>query len=310
MESHIRGRWNLLMFGFVVSAALPPVSEARVVRFVVEQRRSFASGIEWGFAGPYERLDGTAYMEVDPRNPVNAVIVNLDKAPKNERGMVAFSSPFFILKPVDMRRGNHKLFYAINNRGNKIDIGFRAFPAPTGDSNNPLTAADVGTNNILLRLGYAIVDAGWQGDVAPGNNRLVPNFPVATQPDGSPIVGRLRIEYSDRTIPDAGTFTLNLEGNPAFVSYETADTNTAHSTLTVRDDVDAPRTPIASDRWAFGSCPQGPGSLKPSTTDICLFDGFRADKLYELIYPAMNPKVMGLGYAVTRDIGSFLRNQT
>jgi hypothetical protein len=300
----------ILMFGFVVSASLSRVSEARVVRFVVEQRRSFASGIEWGFAGPYERLDGTAYMEVDPRNPVNTVIVNLDKAPKNERGMVEYSSPFFILKPVDMRRGNRKIWYGINNRGNKSEIGNRAFPAPTGDSNNPLTVADVGANNILLRLGYAIVDAGWQGDVAPGNNRLVPNFPVATQPDGSPIVERLRIEYSDRTIPDVGAFTLTLEGNPAFVSYETADTDTAHSTLTVRDDVSAPRMPIASDRWAFGSCPDGPGSLKPSTTDICLYDGFRADKLYELIYPAMNPKVMGLGYAVTRDIGSFLRNQT
>ena len=71
------------MFGFVAGVSQQRVSEARVVRFVVEQRRSFASGIEWGFAGPYERLDGTAYMEVDPRNPVNAVIVNLDKAPMN-----------------------------------------------------------------------------------------------------------------------------------------------------------------------------------------------------------------------------------
>src|ERR1700687_622177 len=111
MTSHIRGRCITLMFGFVVCAFPPRVSEARVVRFVVEQRRSFASGIEWGFAGPYERLDGTAYMEVDPRSPVNAVIVDLDKGPKNARGMVEFSSPVFILKPVDMRRGNHKLFY-------------------------------------------------------------------------------------------------------------------------------------------------------------------------------------------------------
>jgi len=300
----------MLMFGFAMAVGAPRSSEARVVRFVVEQRRSFASGIEWGFAGPYERLDGTAHMEADPRSQEDAVIVNLDKAPKNERGMVEFSSTFFILKPVDMRRGNHKLFYAINNRGNKIDIGNRAFPAPTGNSNDPLTAADVGENNLLLRLGYAIVDAGWQGDVAPGSNRLFPNLPVATQADGSPIVALLRIEYSDRTIPDAGTFTQTLEGNPSFRSYETADTDTAHSTLTVRDDVDGPRMPIASDRWAFGSCPAGPASLTPSTTDICLFDGFQSEKLYELIYPAKNPIVMGLGYAVTRDIASFLRNQT
>jgi hypothetical protein len=284
-------------------------SQAGVVRFVVEQRRIFADGMSFGAVGPYERLDGTASMEVDPRDPLNAVIVNLDKAPKNARGMVEFSAPFFILKPVEMARGNHKIFYGINNRGNKQSLGyFNNVPSGPG-INNPLTAADAG-NGFLLRQGYTIVDAGWQGDVAPGNNRLVPDFPVATNADGTPIVARVRIEYSDRTIPVAGTFTLTLEGSPNFRSYETADSDTAHSTLTVRDAVDGAKVPIPAERWAFGRCPTGPGSLVPTTTDICLFDGFRADRLYELIYPAKNPTVMGLGYAVTRDVASFLRYQT
>jgi hypothetical protein len=88
-----------------------------------------------------------------------------------------------------------------------------------------------------MRLGYTIVDAGWQGDVAnvPGSNVLFPDLPVATQPDGSPIIAAVRIEYSDRTIPATGTFSLPLEGSPSFDSYPTADTNTAHSPLTVRD---------------------------------------------------------------------------
>jgi len=284
-------------------------AEARVVRFVVEQTRSFAGGVSWGTTGPYERLDGTAHMEVDPHDPLNAVIVNLDKAPRNARGMVEFSSPFYMLKPVDMTRGNHKIFYGVNNRGNaSAGIASRSFP-PVPATNNPLTAADAG-DGLLLRLGFAIVDAGWQGDVAPGNNRLFPNLPVATQPGGSPIVAAVRIEYTDRTIPQAGTFTLTLEGSPLFRSYETADINTAHSTLTVRSEVQGIKVPIPSDHWAFGSCPTGPASLVPTTTNICLFDGFRHDKLYELIYPAKNPMVMGLGYAVTRDIGSFLRYQT
>jgi hypothetical protein len=301
----VRNSLILFAIGFLVAAALAQPSEARVVRFVVEQQRSFADGMEWGATGAYERLDGTAYMEVDPRDPLNVGIVNLDKAPRNDRGMVEFSAPFFILKPVDMARGNHKIFYSINNRGNQ---GFARFNFAES-TNNPLTVADAG-DGFLMRLGYTIVDAGWQGDVAPGNNRLFPNFPVATQPDGSPIVAAVRIEYSDRTIPQAGTFTLTLEGSPNFRSYETADTDPAHSTLTVRDRVDGPKVPIPSDRWAFGTCPTGEGSLVPTTTDICLFDGFRADQLYELIYPAKDPIVMGLGYVVTRDIGSFLRYET
>jgi Alpha/beta hydrolase domain len=297
----------LLAVGSLVAAALAPPSEARVVRFVVEQQRAFAGGAEWGTTGAYERLDGTAYMEVDPRDPLNAGIVNLDKAPRNDRGMVEFSAPFFMLKPVDMARGNQKVYYAVNNRGNKSGL-LSLPPAPLLPStNDPLIYAGDG---LQLRLGYTIVDAGWQGDVAPGNNRLFPNFPVATQPDGSPIVAAVRIEYSDRTIPRAGTFTLTLEGSLNFRSYETADTDPAHSTLTVRDTVDGPKVPIPSDRWAFGTCPTGEASLVPTTTDICLFDGFRADQLYELIYPAKNPMVMGLGYAVTRDIASFLRYET
>jgi hypothetical protein len=288
---------------------LSAAAEAGVVRFVVEQTRSFAGGMAFGTTGAYERLDGTAYMEVDPNDPLNAATVNLDKAPRNARGMVEFTAPFFILKPVEMARGNHKLFYGVNNRGNKQTLGYFNF-VPSGPGiNDPITAADAG-DGFLMRLGYTIVDAGWQGDVAPGGNRLFPNFPVATQPGGSPIVAAVRIEYSDRTIPQAGTFTLTLEGSPSFRSYETADNNTAHSTLTVRSEVAGAKVPIASDRWAFGTCPTGQASLVPTTTDICLFDGFRADKLYELIYPAKNPMVMGLGHAVTRDIGSFLRYQT
>jgi len=205
-----------------------------------------------------------------------------------------------------MGHSNHKIFYGLNNRGNKLEIARFNF-APL--VNDPLTEADAG-DGFLMRLGYTYLDAGWEGDVVPGNNRLFPDLPVAMQPSGSPIVSAVRIEYSDRTIPQTGTFTLTLEGNPAFRSYETADTITAHSTLTIRADVSGTKVPISPDRWAFGRCPTGQASLVPTTTDVCLYDGFKADMLYELIYPAKNPIVMGLGYAVTRDIASFLRNET
>jgi hypothetical protein len=222
---------SMLLVLLVVLA--PSWSEARVIRFVVEQRRPLADGMSLGKAGGYERLDGTAYFEVDPKDPLNAVIVNLDRAPKNARGMVEFSSPFVILKPVDLAKGNHKVFYAINNRGNQQAISYFNFGR---SGNNPLTGADVG-DGFLMRLGYTIVDAGWEGDLVPGNGRLVPKFPTATQPDGKPIVAKIRIEYSDRTIPEKGTFTLPLEGAANFKAYPAADTNTAHATLTVRDSV-------------------------------------------------------------------------
>ena len=286
-----------------ILAAIP--ADARVVRIEVERTAPYAGGKEFGDAGRFERLDGTVHMEVDPDDPLNAVIVNLDRAPRNDRGMVEFSAPFFIIKPVDPARGNRKLLYGINNRGNAIELPFQTFPSL------PAGADPESGDGLIFRLGYSFVDAGWAGDVTTTATRLGANLPVATQADGSPIVSRIRIEYpSDPTAAGTITHTLPLKGNDRFVSYATADTDTAHSTLTVRDAVDGERRPVPADGWAFGTCPSGEASLAASATDICLFGGFDPDKVYELIYPAKNPWVMGLGYAVTRDVASFLRYET
>lgn len=300
--------------GIMVVAAValyPRTSDARVVRFTVDHREPFAGGVSWGNVGPYERLFGTALMEVDPRDPLNAGIVDLDRAPRNVRGMVEFSTPFYMVKPVHMAQGNRKILWTANNRGNALAIDF-GHPL-----NTAATAADVGDNDIALKMGFTVVDAGWEGDVVPrfsanGTPANLPAYlPVARQADGSPILGLMRVEYSDRNLPlGVITYSLNLEGSPAFASYETADSNTAHATLTVRSDVNAPKIPIAPDRWAFGQCPTGAGSLTPSTFDICYFDGFHDDKIYEIIYTAKNPLVMALGFATTRDLASFLRYET
>ena len=303
-----RGRSALPLFVLTVltSAAAAPV-EARVVRFVVEQTRPVAEGKSFGAAGAYERLDGTVYFEVDPNDPLNALIVNLDKAPKTPNGMVGFSAPFYVLKPVDMQRGNRKLFYGVNNRGNKLEYAWRTFLTPGANSNDPTTENDFG-DALLLRLGYTYVDAGWQGNLAPGNSRLIPDLPVGTEPDGRPIVANVRVEFAD-----ASGFSRSLEGNSDHVSrvpYEPVDLDPSHATLTVRGGVDGLKTPVPSSRWAFGRCQRGAATLVPTTTDLCLFDGFTVDHIYELIYRAKNPPVLGLGYAVTRDVASFLRYQT
>src|SRR5258708_38762029 len=101
---HMRKCWFLVAGSVVLAVSIPGSSEAHVVRLVVEQTRPIADGKTYGDVGPYERLDGTVYIEIDPRDPLNAAIVNLDKAPKTSKGLVGFSSRFFMLKPVDMTR--------------------------------------------------------------------------------------------------------------------------------------------------------------------------------------------------------------
>jgi alpha/beta hydrolase family protein len=297
---------RILVASLVVCLGGMRAADARVVRLVVEHRQPLAGGAPFGDAGPYERLEGTVYMEVDPRDPHDVVIVNVDRAPRNARGMVEFSAGFTMLKPVDPARGNRKILFGLNNRGNSIELARFNILTRDGADRGRAGPLDVG-DGFLMKQGYTVVDVGWQGDLVPGASRILAQLPVARQADGSAIVSLMRVEYSDRNIDQKGTFTLPLEGSPAFRSYEAADTNPAHSTLTVRTSVQGPKTRVEPHRWAFGACPAGQASLAPGTRDICLFDGFSPDKIYDLVYPAKDPIVMGLGHATTRDLASFLR---
>src|SRR3954454_3113763 len=91
----------LLGFFFFSSAA-----HARITKIVIEKREPFAGGYEFPVTGAYEKLVGKAYGEVDPKNPLNRGIVNLDKAPRNASGNIEYWMEISVLKPVDMRRGN------------------------------------------------------------------------------------------------------------------------------------------------------------------------------------------------------------
>jgi len=172
---------------------LPASGEARVVKLVVEQRGAYVGGASWGNAGPYEMLRGTAYLEADPRNPHDAVIVDLEHAPRNARRMVEYSTQFMILKPVDMSRGNRKIFHAVNNRGNSLEGLLAATTAAQ------VSGTDAG---YAMSEGYTVIDAGWEGDVIPAATKLVATVPVASNHDGSPImanslanlVGRIEIK--------------------------------------------------------------------------------------------------------------------
>jgi hypothetical protein len=181
--------------------------EARVIRFDVQSTQPFAGGMSFGGAGSFEELVGVATLAVDPRAPLNAGIVELDAAPKDAQGLVELSTPFLIIKPTDVSKGNGKILYGVNNRGNDIEFSSFNFGV-SGRSNRPITAADAG-DGFLERQGYTYVDAGWECDFVPNptTNNFAPSCPIAIQPDGSPIIGQMRVEYHDQP---AGTFSLPL----------------------------------------------------------------------------------------------------
>src|SRR5918992_3458286 len=116
-----------IVTGLVAAVLLAPIStEARITRieFTKVEQPTF-EGATFGDVGAFEKLVGRAWGEVDPEDPLNAIIQDIELAPRNERGMVEYSTDIFILKPMDMSSGNGMLFYNVVNRGNKG--GFNTF---------------------------------------------------------------------------------------------------------------------------------------------------------------------------------------
>ena len=90
----------------------------------------------------------------------------------------------FILKPIDLKKGNHKVFLDFNNRGEMRVAALN----DTALSNNPTKAAHAGTGYIM-NLGYSIVGNGWDFGATKDDDGMTISVPVAKNPDGSSITG-------------------------------------------------------------------------------------------------------------------------
>ena len=132
------------------------------LKIKVDVVEPFAEGRSFGEAGSYLRIKGVARGELDPAAPENRVIVDLDTAPRNARGLVEYWTDFFILRPVDPGRTNGVLVYDVTNRGSKriFQLLDDAPSAPVDAANDPKTAREAGLGFCLGR-GYRIVWSGW-----------------------------------------------------------------------------------------------------------------------------------------------------
>jgi hypothetical protein len=293
--------------GMAIGAA---PAQARITRIEISHVEPAFGGQSFGAAGVFERATGRAYGEVDPAAAANAPIQDIGLAPRNASGMVEYSTDIDILRPADPAKGNKVLLFNVLNRGNKgAEDLFNADVTGSQADRNRLASPGDGW---LQRQGYTLIWFGWQADVLPGDGRMTFSVPAARNADGSPLEGVVRSELVVR----AAATTLNLSSGwftgLTHNSYPTVSTDNRTPladgflpTLTVRGRENAPREPISSVDWRFGACSQ---SDAPDPKQICYPAGFQPGKLYELIYRARDPLVMGLGFAVARDLGAFLRS--
>ncbi len=250
----------------------------------------------YGSVGAYERLTGTLSGELDPKARHNAIIQDLALAPLNSRGLVDYSAEFVLIKPKDMSKANGVLRYDAPNRGNILTLV------------NPATAP---SDAEFLERGYSLLYSAWQGDVPKSSAaRLTLTVPVAKNADGTSITGPYRAEL----IPSAATPVQSLPGgvfNGTMIPYAPAslDNTLPGYSLTKRIKETDPRITIAPANWKFADCNTTTNPF-PGTADgskICLKEGFDPNYLYEVVYVAKDPKVMGVGLAALRDTVGFFR---
>src|SRR5215472_7964034 len=281
-----------LLFSALLAVFAAPVAEARIMRIEIDPALSQSptfGGFSWPGVGQYERIIGIAHGEVDPRNPQNAIIVDIELAPRNSRGMVEYSFDFYILKPVDLSKGSDKVMYEPPNRGNKTWNTFGRVPGGN-DPGGTITDPAILANAFLMPRGYAIVFSGW--DAAAGVNATKTaaspttiTLPVAKNPDGSSITGPA-YEY---IVTGGASFTL---------SYAAATLDKTKAKLTHRVHLNDTPVEIPASGWNYNA----------TGTAISLVPGpFVNNDIYEFSYTAKDPTVNGVGFAAVRDWNAFLR---
>ncbi len=226
--------------GVVLAAIIPfaPIpAHARITRIQITSRGPAFGGFSFPRVGPYERIIGKGFGEISPADRHNNMIVDINLAPRNAAGNVEYSFDFYILKPVDLSKGNHKVFYEAPNRGAKL---FADFNRSSG-GNDPAASSDP-SDTFLAPQGYTMVWSGWDAAAGADNSdlTLTITLPIAKNPDGSAITGPA---YEYIVSPGrAGAYPLTY---PA----ATLDRNAVTMTHRVHLD-DAPQT-IPAAGWEY-----------------------------------------------------------
>jgi hypothetical protein len=273
-----RSVFGALVLASAATIGICGIAEARLVRINADTT-TVVELPAFGATGPYLKISGIFDGELDPYDPHNTLIADIDLAPRSN-GKVRYISTFYVLRPLDLAKGNRRLFYDFGNRGNKRILEWFN---DGKESNDPTTAADFG-NGFLTRSGYSVAWNGWAGDVAVGPHKMSITLPVALKGDGMSITGEVVAEHIPRASDDA-QFRL---------PYPASTTMPTNGKLTLRQWQTDAKITVADWSWV-------------NEREIAVRAPVRVEWIYEFVYEAKDPKVMGIGHGAIRDFVSFLK---
>jgi Alpha/beta hydrolase domain len=284
-----------ILLGGALALAFSASGHARVTRIVIDETALLpAPAGSPASAIAYEQIAGRAFGELDPQLPGNAIIQDIELA-KDPDGKVRYVASFLIYKPVDMSQASGLLWHDVPNRGRVFAFA-------------PQERA----------LGDVMLASAWQGDnagatvVRPKASVAGMQFlqvPTARGPGGVPVSGEVLGRIVNRSGP--ASQALLVQTNP--VPYKPLSLDTSKSKLVSRGGENQrgevlDEITIPSGDWAWARCDAGnpfPGT--PDATQICLKNGFDAARLYQVVFTAADPYVLGIGFAAWRDVGAFFK---
>ncbi len=288
-----RKRRNLLQLSIASALAAAgalvatSVVDARTTKLQITSRTIAFGGYSFAGVGQFEKIVGIAHGELDPTDPKNAVITDILLAPRNA-GKVEYAHNFYILKPLDLSKGNHKMMYEPPNRGGKTHGTLNR--GAGGNDPGAVTDPAVLANTFLWPRGYTTVWSGWEDLASLTSLTATLALPIAHNPDGSTITGPA-YEY------------IVTSGNNFALSYAAADpTDKVTAVLTHRVHLDDTPQVVPASGWAYTDATGKAIKLVPGP--------FVQNDIYEFSYTAKDPKVAGVGFAAIRDFNSFLRYAT
>lgn len=292
------------------------VADAKVVKISITKTMPAFKGQTFGKTGAYELVRGIASGEIDPADRRNAVITDIQLAPRNANGKVSYATAFSILKPVDLGKANGDMVYDVVNRGNLRFASRVTRFVLAGGAADP-DALDPGDGS-LYSAGSIVLASGWQGDLsinAAGPSRHGVDVPTAKNADGSPVTGPVVVRFAAgvpgyELVNFSGSVnTLPLPGpgrTPA--SLDTSKATLISKTSETQSGTSGGIAAIPSTDWAFADCRTSPFPGMPDPSRVCLKNGFDTSRLYQLVYTAKDPLLLGVGLAALRDVVSFFRH--
>jgi hypothetical protein len=289
---------RMLMLGALIAAGTVS-AHAELSRIQIKSQKDVLGGKAWGNTGAYEELIGTAYFTIDPNLPANKNIPNVDKAKRNAKGLIEYSSDIYIDRPKNAAKGNGVAFFEASNRGHRslattFSQPFRAKAPPE--------EAQYG-DGTLFKEGYTLVWVGWQNSVDRKPGLVGIDLPIAMEND-KPVTGRVNtFGFGAPWIVAKDSPTLKMDNDTS--RYTPVSLNSPGDVLQVAVGAfDKPKV-VPRDQWQFARLENG--KPVPDATSLYLKSGFKAGMRYDLIYTAQNTPVLGLGYTAQRDVASAFR---